>query len=174
LEMIYNNTIIARTVNKLAPTKATVDQFPSEVESDVEIERLRDAGSAVPVQLTVSVTVITLTGLMIKGGRVELEAKVSSKREGVAEEEAEAEEVEAVVEAVVEAEVEAVVEAGKKAPEEGVRELEAARNRLEDPATRPGTRLDTGLEIGSLVLLRAFWRKASILSPGLSAKTMPA
>jgi hypothetical protein len=65
--VIYNNTIIAKTVNKLAPRGAVIDQFPSEVESDVEIERLIDDGSAVPVQPTVSVTVITLTGLTIKG-----------------------------------------------------------------------------------------------------------
>jgi hypothetical protein len=65
--MIYNNTIIAKTVNKLAPRGAASDQLPSEVESGVEIERLIDDGSAVPVQLTVSVTVITLTGLTIKG-----------------------------------------------------------------------------------------------------------
>lgn len=50
--MIYNNTIIAKTVNKLAPRGATIDQFPSEVESDVEIKRLTDAGS-VAVQLTI-------------------------------------------------------------------------------------------------------------------------
>lgn len=50
--VIYNNTIIAKTVNKLAPRGATIDQFPSEVESDVEIKRLTDAGS-VAVQLTI-------------------------------------------------------------------------------------------------------------------------
>jgi hypothetical protein len=65
--MIYNNTIIAKTVNKLVSREATSDQLPSEVESGVEIERLIDDESAVPVQLTVSVTVITLTGLTIKG-----------------------------------------------------------------------------------------------------------
>jgi hypothetical protein len=67
LVTIYNNTIIAKTVNKLAPREATIDQFPPEVESDVEIERLIDDGPAVPVQPTVSVTVITRTGLTIKG-----------------------------------------------------------------------------------------------------------
>jgi hypothetical protein len=65
--MIYNNTIIAKRVNRLGPWGAAIDQLPSEVESDVEIERLIDDGSAVPVQLTVSVTVMTLTGLTIKG-----------------------------------------------------------------------------------------------------------
>jgi hypothetical protein len=165
--MIYNNTIIAKKVNKLAPRGAAIDQFPSEVESDVEIERLIDEGSAVPVQLTVSVTVMTLTGLTTKGRCVELEASISSERGWGTEEETEAaeEEVEtvveavveeAVVEAVVEAIVEAVVEIEGKAPEEAVRELDAARNGLESPATRPGTRLDSGLEIGSLLLLLAF------------------
>jgi hypothetical protein len=161
--MIYNNTIIAKRVNKLAPRGAAIDQFPSEVESDVEIERLIDDGSAVPVQLTVSVTVMTLTGLTIKGRCVELEASISSERGWGTEEETEAaeEEVETVVEAVVEeavveAIVEGVVEIEGKAPEEAVRELDAARNGLESPATRPGTRLDSGLEIGSLLLLLAF------------------
>lgn len=108
---------------------------------------------------------MTLTGLTIKGRCVELEVSISSERGWGTEEETEAaEEVETVAEAVVE--VEAVVEA--------VEAVEAARNGLEDPATRPGTRVDTGLGIRSLVLLYIFWRKASILSPGLSVKTIPA
>ncbi|KAG2014926.1 hypothetical protein GB937_006384 [Aspergillus fischeri] len=37
------------------------------MELDVEIEHLMDSGLAIPVQLTVSVTVTTLTGLTIKG-----------------------------------------------------------------------------------------------------------
>lgn len=64
--VIYNIITIASKVNKLAPRGATVDQSPSDVRLDMEVERLTDAGSVVPVQLTVWVTVITVTGLTIK------------------------------------------------------------------------------------------------------------
>ncbi|PKX90950.1 uncharacterized protein P174DRAFT_278878 [Aspergillus novofumigatus IBT 16806] len=73
---IYNIITIASKVNKLAPREATVDQFPSDVRLDVEVEHLTDAGLTVPVQLTIWVTVITVTGLTIEGMWVDLRAMI--------------------------------------------------------------------------------------------------
>lgn len=99
---------------------------------------------------------MTLTGLIIKGRCVELKASISLEQGWGTEEEIEVvEDVKIVVEVLVEA-VEAVEAVEVVEVVEVVRELETARNGLKDPATYPGTRVDTGLGIRSLALLYIF------------------